>query len=91
MRFFYTFQFLGELNVLPEGVYRCLTLFTTMLTVIIMVCSLKSMCVPSFIVIGYCVSELHGHICPYHNVWPEAVQCCFTRTTFVYQIVYMIV
>ena len=25
-------------------------------------CSLKSMCVPSFIVIGYCVSELHGHI-----------------------------
>ena len=23
--------------------------------------------------ICYCVSELHGHICPYHNVWPEAV------------------
>ena len=37
--------------------------FTTMFTVIIVVCSLKSMCVPSFIVIGYCVSELHGHIC----------------------------
>ena len=46
------------------------TLFTTMLTVIIVVCSLKSMCVPSFIVIGYCVSELHSHIC---RVWPEAV------------------
>ena len=28
---------------------------------LIVVCSLKSMCVPSFIVIGYCVSELHGH------------------------------
>ena len=22
--------------------------------------------------------ELHGHLCPYHNVWPEAVCCCFT-------------
>ena len=31
--------------------------------------------------IGCCVSELHGHICPYRNVWPEAVYCCFTRTT----------
>ena len=48
------------------------TLFTTLFTVIIVVCSLKSMCVPSFIVIGYCVSELHGH-CPYRNVLPEAV------------------
>ena len=38
-----------------------------------MVCSLKGKCVPSFIVIGYCVSELHGHICPYYNIWPEAV------------------
>ena len=37
-----------------------------------------SMCVPSFIVISYCVSELHGCYC---NVLPEAVYCCFTRTT----------
>ena len=50
---------------------------------VIVVCSLKSMCVPSFIVIGYCLSELHGHlhVCPYHNVWPEAIYCCLTRTT----------
>ena len=27
------------------------------------------------------MSGLHGHICPYRNVWPEAVYCCFTRTT----------
>ena len=27
-----------------------------------------------------CVSELHGHTCPYHNVLLEAVYCCFTRT-----------
>ena len=27
---------------------------------------------------GYCVSELHGRYC---NVLPEAVYCCFTRTT----------
>ena len=37
------------------------------------------MCVRSFILIGYCVSELHGHICPYRNVWPEAVY--YTRST----------
>ena len=49
-----------------------------MFTVIIVVCSLKSMCVPSFIVIGYCVSELHGRYC---NILPEAVYCCYTRTT----------
>ena len=51
-----------------------------MFTVIIVVYSLKSMCVPSFIVIGYCVSELHGHS-PYRNALPEAVYCCFTGTT----------
>ena len=56
---------------------HCLTMFT----VIIVVCSLKSMCIPSFVLIGCCVSELHGHLCPYRNVWPEAVYCCFTRTT----------
>ena len=66
---------------LPEHVYCCFTrttLFTAMFTVIIVVCSLKSMCVPSFIVIGYCESELHGRYC---NVLPEAVYYCFTRTT----------
>ena len=65
----------------------CLRLFIVVsqelhcFTVIIVVCSLKSMCVPSFVLIGCCVSELHGHLCPYCNVWPEAVYCCFTRTT----------
>ena len=48
-------------------------MFTTMFTVVVVVCSLKSMCIPSFILIGCYVSELHGHICPYHDVWPEAV------------------
>ena len=38
------------------------TLFTTMFTVIIVVHSLKSMCIPSFVLIGYCV---HGHIVMY--------------------------
>ena len=38
------------------------TLFTTMFTVIIVVCLLKSIHIPSFILIGCCVSELHGHI-----------------------------
>ena len=69
----YTFWFLRELNILPEGVYCWVfsrtTLFTTMFTVNIVVCSL---CIPSFVSIGSCVSELHAHLCPYHNVWPEA-------------------
>ena len=56
------------------------TLFTTMFTVIIVVCLLKRMCMPSFVLIGCCVSELHGHLCPYRNE-PEAVYCCFTSTT----------
>ena len=48
---------------------------------IIVMCSLKSVCIPSYVLIGCCVSELHGHLCPYRKVWPEAVHCCFTRTT----------
>ena len=70
-------------NVLPEAVYCCFTrttLFTTMFTGIIVVRSLKSMCIPSFVLIGYCV-HVHGHICPYRNVWPEAIYCYFPRTT----------
>ena len=39
--------------------------------VIIVVCLLKS--IPSFVLIGCCMSELHGHLCPYRNVLPEAV------------------
>ena len=64
----------------------CLRLFNVVLhyllmfTVVIVVCSLKSVCIQSFILIGCCVSELHGHLCPYCNVLPEAVYCCFTRT-----------
>ena len=66
----------GFCNVLPEAVYCCFTrttLFTAMFTVKIVVCLLKSMCIPSFVLIGCCVSELHGHLCPYRNVLPEAV------------------
>ena len=33
------------------------------------------------ILMGCCFSELHAHLCSYRNVWPEAVCCCFTRTT----------
>ena len=55
-------------NVLPEAVYCCFTrttLFTTMLTVTIVVCLLKSMCILSFVLIGCCMSELPAHLCPY--------------------------
>ena len=48
-----------------------------MLTVIVM-CSLRSMCIPSYILVGCCVSELQGRLRPYCNVLPEAVYCHFT-------------
>ena len=55
-----------------------------MFTVIIVVCSLKSMCILSFVLIGCCMSELHGHLCrPYRNVWPEAVYCCFIYKNYI--------
>ena len=39
-----------------------------MITVIILVCSMKSMCsYTKFDLIGGCVSELHAHVCPYQN------------------------
>ena len=57
-----------------------------MFTVMIVLCLLKSMFIPSFVLIGCCVSELHGHLCPYRNVLPEAV---FYKNYIVFQIVYM--
>ena len=64
-------------------VFTRTTLFTTML-IYCYYCGVfieKYVCTYSFILIGHCVSQLHGHICPYRNVCPEAVYCCFTRTT----------
>ena len=50
------------------------------------------MCMQSFVLIGCCVSKLHGHLCPYRNVLPEAVYRCFTRTTYiVYKYAYSMV
>ena len=72
------------LAYLPSGstdITASTTLFTIMFTTIILVYSLKCMCIPIVASIGFCVSELHAHLCPYRNVWPEAVSCCFTRTT----------
>ena len=54
-----------------------------MFIVIIVVCSLKNMCIPGFVLIGCCVSELHGRVCPYRNVWPEAVYCFYTRSNYI--------
>ena len=58
----------------------CYFIRTTLFTVIIVVRSLKSMCIPSFVLIGCYVSELHAYLCPYRNVCHEAVYFCFTRT-----------
>ena len=42
-------------------VYSRTTLFTTMLLIIV-VCLLKSRCIPSFVLIVCCVNELLGHL-----------------------------
>ena len=74
------------LHLLVSEMY-CLRLFIVVLQelhcllqrLLLVVCSLRSICIPSFVLIGCCVSELHAHLCPYRNVLPEAVYCCFTR------------
>ena len=73
-----------------QRIFDLLVLFTTMFTVIIVVCSLKSMHMPSVIFIGCCVSELHGHLRPCCNVLPEAVYCCFTKTIILFAKLFMI-
>ena len=73
---------LQELHCLPNYLHVCMIRVRVAITsssfvtphLLVVVSSLKSMCVPSFILIGCCVSELHGHICVYRNVWPEG---CF--------------
>ena len=58
---------LRELNVLPEALY-CLK-EQHYVYFIIVVCSLKSIHIPNFVLIGC----LYCHTCRYRNVWPEAV------------------
>ena len=71
------------------GCFCCFTRTTYIVyyNVYIVVCSLKSMCIPSFVLIGCCVSELHGHLCPYHNVWPEVFLLLFYKNHIVYRYV----
>ena len=71
---------------MPEAVYCCFTrtiLFTTMFTVIIVVCLLKSMCIQSFVLIGVSYMAIHVPIVMYglrlfvvvlqEAVWPISV------------------
>ena len=68
-------------NVLPDGVYCCFTgttctLFTTEFTMITLVCSLNSMCIPRSDAVSvsyYATMSYYAHLCPYHKVWPEVV------------------
>ena len=34
------------------------------------------MCQVSSLLVVASVSDIHAHLCPHHNVWPEAVYCC---------------
>ena len=49
---------------------------------IIVMCLLKSMCIPSFILICG-VSELYGHLCPYRKYGPRLSIAVFTEL-FIY-------
>ena len=81
-KFFYTFQFLAIVKCIAWGMFIVVLQELHCLLQCLHCCGAfieKYVCIiPSFIVIGYCVSELHGRYC---NVLPEAVYCCFTRTT----------
>ena len=45
---------------------------------------MKSICIPWFTSIDCCVSELHAHLCPHSNVWPEAIYCGITMFTMLF-------
>ena len=49
-------------NVLPEAVYVVYKNYIVYYNVYCVVCLLKSMCIPSFVLIGCCMSELHAPI-----------------------------
>ena len=36
-------------------------------------------CIVCYIVLS--VSTLHTYLCPHHNIWPNIVYCCSTKTT----------
>ena len=53
--------------------YKNYIVYYNVYTTISLVYLLKCMYIPSFILISSCVSVLYAQLCPYHNVWPEAV------------------
>ena len=69
-------------NIWPEAVYCCFTrttLFITMFTMIVVVCSMKY----TFRLDWLMCERVTGHLCPYCNVWSSwAVYCCFTCVHF---------
>ena len=70
-------------------VYCCVTRTTLFITINVLLWFVyRKLCIPIFVVIGCCLSELHGHLCPYHNVLPEAVYCC-TQELHCYKNFYM--
>ena len=60
---------LQELQCLRSRYYqeRCRFLYITSPSFVTLHL-LKSMCIPSFVLIGCCVSELCGNLCPYCNI-----------------------
>ena len=67
---------LQELHVHVHCLLQCLPCMFNLL------CSLNGMCIPSFVLIGYCVSELLCSLCSYRNEWPDLIYCYFKTTIF---------
>ena len=64
----------------PESVYCCFTIHCLLHYYISVFVEMDDCVYQPRLVAVYCISELHAQLCPYHNAWPEAVYCCFTRT-----------
>ena len=62
-------------NEWPEAVFTRTTLFTTMFTIIVV----HSLSIPSYVLIGCCLSEIHAHLCPYIVIY--GLRLCYTRIT----------
>ena len=63
--------------LLPEAVCCCLQTCN----VYIMKLAMGYMSIPSFIILGSCIYELHHINGLYHNVWPKANFCHFLLFT----------
>ena len=62
-------------------IFMSLSMYCPRPNFVVMFMLTNNVCVQSFNFIRASMCKLRPYLCPYHNVLPEAVCCCFTRTT----------